>query len=146
MPATAIKTGPGRLTIGATDSPINFAAQITEANLKPSVSSEDDIEVLSGETVAGADTETWVLSGKMNADLGQDASAQEYCFTHAGEQVPFTFSPNSATGRQFTGVVKIRATAFGGEVGKTSQIDFELPVVGRPVMASIQAAKSAGTK
>ncbi|AGW42455.1 PadR family transcriptional regulator [Leifsonia xyli subsp. cynodontis DSM 46306] len=137
MTATVQKTGPGKFIIGDNADITVFETQVTSITLEPDVKSEDDMLVLSGDTVAGADTETWTVKGKLNADLGAKTSVQEYCFTHAGQAKPFKFTPATASGRQFEGVLKIRPTAFGGDVGSTSQVDFEFPVIGRPTLTPI---------
>lgn len=137
MAAVAIKTGPGVLTIGSDTDLTQFEQQITSASLEPSFSSGDDTLVLSGDTVAGADTETWTLKGKMNSDLGTSKSAQEFCFTNSGKVLPFNFTPSTEAGKAFTGTLKVRATAFGGDVGQNSNVDFEFPCVGKPDLGAV---------
>jgi hypothetical protein len=137
MSVTTQKTGPGKFTIGETDSLTVFEHQVISITLEPDVKSDDDQPVLSGEIVAGADTETWTVKGTLLGDFGSTESLQEFCFTNAGTQMPFTFTPLSTAGKQFSGVLKVRAVPFGGDVGDRHEADFEFPVVGRPTLAPV---------
>lgn len=137
MTINKTKTGPGKLVIGDTGDLTTFDSQVISCTLEPSVDTGDSTQVLSGEVAPGDRTESWALSGTLLADLGAEDSLQEYCFTNRGLTKPFRFTPNIASGKEFTGDLVIEAVAFGGDVGETAEPDFEFALVGEPTLAAI---------
>ncbi|NQX26833.1 hypothetical protein HQQ81_05640 [Microbacteriaceae bacterium VKM Ac-2854] len=132
MPVKSNILGPGSLKLGETASPIEFAAQLTKAALTPSVDSEDDIPVLSGDILAGDDTTTWELSGTVMQDYDLE-SLEDWCFENRSTVVPFQFEPDSTAGRRaWSGSVKVRPLTVGGDVKKRNTSDFTFPLVGEP--------------
>lgn len=134
MTINAHQTGPGSLLIGD-DPGTEFAVAITSATLEPSVDTEDDQHVLSGDVLPGADEFTWALSVTMFQDF--DAGGlTDYLFTHRGEVMPFVFRPSNAHERGWTGSIKIRPMSIGGDVRKRNTSDVEFPLVGEPTITT----------
>jgi hypothetical protein len=135
VPIKAQKLGNGTLSIGAIGSPLDLSAQITNCRLSPAVDKEDPVTTLSGDSLAGTRTITWTLAGTMLQDIS-DAGVIEWLFTHAGEEVPFTWTPNTEVGTDFTGTIVVDPIEIGGDVGAKNSSDFEFEVVGQPVMSA----------
>jgi hypothetical protein len=123
--------GPGTLTLGATGSPRQFAANVTAAALEPSYSDGDVLELLDGSTESEGDQETWALTGTIRQQLTADA-LEDWCLSEAGKEVPFTFKPNNDVSKTYTGTCRIRAVKIGGDVKKKNTSDFSFPCVGKP--------------
>jgi len=129
MPVKSDKLGPGTLSIGETGTEEQFAAQLTACSVDPSTDEEDAIPVLSGEEIAGDETDSAELTGT----LLQSYDAQSlllWAHTHKGEQLPFTFTPNNDGALQVSGTVKIRRIKIGGDVKTRNTSDFTFPIVG----------------
>lgn len=129
MTIKSTKLGPGRLTIGSAGSVQEFAAQLRSCKLEPSVDTEDPIPVLSGEELAGEDTITYNLTGSVLDDYTMTSIAV-WSKTHAGEELPYEFVPNTDAGLMAKGTVKIRPIGIGGDVKTRNENDFEFAGVG----------------
>ena len=127
------KLGPGSLTLGS--GAAQFAQQLRQFEVTPTenVTTEDDIEVLSGETVTGEDTVTHeaTVSGKILQDLGA-AGFVAYTWENNGQVVPFTFKPKTGLSAAVTGTVRILAVKIGGEVKTRMESDFSWSCTGFP--------------
>ncbi|WP_069160079.1 hypothetical protein [Nocardia altamirensis] len=131
MPARSFKMGPGTLTLGATGTLIDISCQITSAVLKPDKDKEDDLRTLCGDVVPGEITYSWTL----NATIVQDLSTggiNEWSLTHAGEQQPFKFVPNTLLDRGFQGTLTVDPLSIGGEVKTRPTAEVEWSLVGQP--------------
>jgi hypothetical protein len=137
---TAHRLGPGSLKIGATGTEKEFAVQMTKAKLSGSVDAEDDINTLDGGTLAGAETETWELTGEVHQSYDVD-SLIAYCFenrfTKTGELLPFTFIPLNSGVQEWSGTLKVRALDVGGDVKKQNTSEFTFPLSGDPVLGTV---------
>lgn len=144
MAVTPNKFGPGTFTLGPADTPIiDVSCQVSSLTVEWDSDSEDDINVLCGDTVAGGTTFTASVNGTLLQDL--DKTEAEgivyYSWDHKGETVAFTFTPNTAIGATVTGnLVLIPLTVGGDEFGATMTSDFEWACVGQPVLAPPVAA------
>lgn len=136
MVAKSHTLGPGSLKFGETGSPREIAQQMTKAELDPNTTVEDDVHVLSGETVEGEQTTTWSLKGTVNQDFDTD-SFEEYCIENAGVKLPFIFTPNSANERLWSGVCRLRPIKIGGDVKKKNSSDFEFSLIGAPLPGDV---------
>lgn len=125
----AQKLGPGVLDLGETASPTEFGGQVVTAELTPEYETEDDRTVLSGDVIAGEESETWTLSGEFLQEY-MSGSLLFWCQENAGTVVPFTFTPRTDGDLTCTGSVKVRAVKVGGEVKATNTTEFTFPVVG----------------
>lgn len=136
MAVKVLTVGPGVLTIGATNALMNFESQTTSCKLVPSTDSDDPINVLSGEQVAGDRTESFTLEGSFLQDFGATGSTTEWLFTHRGETHPFSFTPSTAAGKKITGSLVVEAIEIGGDARTKPTSDFEFQVIGAPVIAT----------
>lgn len=137
MTIKTTKVGPGTLTIGATGSLTEFSSQAKNARVVPDVETSDPFYVLSGEQAEGDRTESWQLAGTLVQDFGQDDSTTEWLFEHRGERHPFTYTPNSSTGKQITGELIVEAIEIGGDANTKPTSDFEFVVIGQPVIGTV---------
>lgn len=126
--------GPGSLSIGEAGSPRQFAGDITKVTLTPSTDSEDDTPLLDGTNESGADTTTWELGGTVLDKYTQD-SLFTWAAEHAGEELPFVFTPSTDGTFEAAGVVKVRPFAMGGDVKKKNSNDFAFPLIGDPTFS-----------
>lgn len=139
MPPKSHSLGPGSLVFGEVG-PKQFGAQLTKCSITPSTSSEDDVYVLSGETVAGEDTTTWVISGTVLDDYDRDSIA-EWALENKGAELPFAFIPNAANTGAWSGVAKVAPIAIGGDVKKKNSNDFSFRLVGDPTPIDTEDAE-----
>ena len=136
MPINSTKLGPGSLTLGVGAMEVN--AQLTAAQVTPAeaVEETDPIRVLSGELLDGSSTQTYsfTLGGKFLQDLGAVASVVDWSWTNMGTEQPFVFVPNTAAGREVSGVLIPVPLVIGGEdpEGAPLQSDFTWRIVGTP--------------
>lgn len=131
---TTLTVGPGSLVFGSPGS--EKAAQITKCSVVPSVEKEDDIPVLSGQTVAGERTYTYVLTGEWLQDI-TTSGISTWSWTNEGMQLPFVYIPNDATERAISGDVIIDSTTIGGDVKKKALAEFEFSCVGKPAIGDV---------
>lgn len=135
MSAAAHKLGPGSLKFGSTGTEQEFAAQCSNVRLEPSVDSEDNINVLSGEEIEGDETISWVVAGTLYQRYDADA-LQDWCFEHRLTTLPFTFIPADAAVNQWTGRARIVPITIGGDVKVRNTSDFEFRLIGEPDMSA----------
>lgn len=131
MPPESHKMGPGTFLLGPDDDP--FAQQLRSFTVTTgeNVDEEDDIEVLSGDTVQGEDTVTHDYGVK--AKVLQDLSAAgfvAYTWAHKGESLPFTFLPRNDVARAVTGTVRVVPVAIGGDVKARLESDIDWKCTG----------------
>ena len=137
MTAKAATLGPGHLNIGLTGSPREFAAQLSKCAINTDTKTDDPIDVLSGEQVAGEDTYASTLAGTINQDYDLD-SLEIFCFDNRGREMPFVFIPSNEGEVQWSGTVKIRPVgSIGGDVKKKNTSDFEFTIVGDPTHGAL---------
>jgi hypothetical protein len=130
--------GPGSLKIGETGTAKEWAGQLTKCALTPSTDTEDNIDVLSGETLTGDDTTTYTLDGTLLQDYELD-SLELFCFDNRGKYMPFVYTPNNDGAVEWSGSVRIRPVAVGGDVKKRNTSDFSFPIQGDPTHGEITA-------
>ena len=129
MAIQAHTTGPGTLKIG--DVPTELAVACSKAMLKPSVETDDDVYVLSGDVITGEDSFTWELDVTLFQSLDADGLT-DYLFKNRGTVQSFTFKPNNDHGQEWTGKLKVRPMDVGGDVKKRNTSDVTFPLVGEP--------------
>lgn len=135
MPVKSHILSTGQLSFGEVGSEQEFGSQVTSVKLEPSYDAEDNIAVLSGEEEAGAETESWELTGEFLQEYGT-ASLLQWCYDNSGTVLPFDFSPSAEGVLAATGNVLIRATAIGGDVKAKNKAEFTFKVIGRPTITS----------
>lgn len=122
--------GPGSLKIGDTDSEQDFSADVTNTALEPSTDTEDPDNFLDGHSEGGSQTESWTLTGSVKEDFSMDG-LQVWCNRHSGEELPFTFIPNTKSGTvQWKGKVTIASIQIGGDVKSKNANDFSFAATG----------------
>ncbi|GAA3342978.1 hypothetical protein GCM10017714_33640 [Curtobacterium pusillum] len=131
MVATAHMLGPGSLKLGETASQREIAAQLTKFSLEPKSDFEDDVPVLSGETVPGDASTDWSIKGTANQDFDKE-SIEMYCYQHRLQDVPFLFTPSNDHDVSWSGVCTVVPLTVGGDVKKKNTSDFEFRVIGEP--------------
>lgn len=136
MAVNSYTVGPGSLIFGEVGSPEEMAAQITKASVVPSVETEDDTPVLSGEVDPGERTYTYVLSGEFLQDI-KATGISVYTYDHAGEELPFIYVPNNDEARSISGTVIIDPTTVGGDVKTKAKSEFEFSLVGEPAFGDV---------
>lgn len=123
--------GPGSLKIGETASVREWAGDLTKSALTPNTSSEDPMPLLDGSNLDGEDTTSWTFDGTLVDSFNFD-SLQNFCIANAGKVLPFVWTPNNAGGTDYSGSLKIRPIAIGGDVKKKNTNDFSFPLIGNP--------------
>lgn len=136
MAVNTYKLGPGELTIGDVGSAQNISCQLTKCSIKWDKDAGDSVVVLCGDTVPGDTTYTAKLSGTMYQDIGASGYLA-YSWTNKGATMPFTFIPSTAQARKVTGSVVIDPLDLGGDVATKPTSDFELDIVGDPVLGNV---------
>lgn len=137
MPVNTVRVASGKLTIGAIEDMRNLTAQVTSCVLTPSVDTGDPVMNLAGEQVAGDTTRTWTLDATIFQDFGAVDSVVEFCFENAGSEMPFSYTPNSSTGKTIDGTLVVEAVAIGGEAGTKATSEFSFQVLGTPTINPI---------
>lgn len=115
--------GPGSLKIGDTGSEHDFSADVTNTALEPSTDTEDPDNFLDGHSEGGSQTESWTLTGSVKEDFSMNG-LQVWCNQHSGEELPFTFIPNTSGTVQWKGKVTIASIQIGGDVKSKNANDF----------------------
>jgi len=137
MPISSYKMGPGVFTIGT--APLDVSCQVTSLAVTPTenVTTEDAVHVLCGDTLPASDTVdySFTVGGTVLQDLAA-AGVVDYTWTHMGEEVPFSFIPNTAADREVSGTCRIVPLTIGGDVSTRPTSDFTWAVIGTPVFAA----------
>lgn len=128
----------GTLTLGGTTEPpapgTSFACQATNVRVTPSYDDDgDDIETLCGDQMPAGKKESWVLAGTSVQDFDDPDGFLAYCYLHAMETVPFTWTPNDKPdGVTWGGSCVVVALEEGGDVNSRLTSDWEFDIAGRP--------------
>jgi hypothetical protein len=118
--------GPGELTIGEVASEIDVSCLVNNASIVPDISEGDTKTMLCGTSKRSADTITWSLSGNVDVDAGLSAGFFALTWQHAGEIVPFSFTPSTAVGTVVAGFLKLAPLELGADnYGEFLNSDFE---------------------
>lgn len=135
---TAKKTplGPGTLMLGEVGAPIDISCQIITAKIEWEKDKDDDVPVLCGDIVAGATTYTASITGELFQDVEDPAGILSTSWANKGQETPFQFVPNTAAGRECSGVLVLDPIDFGGDEPKANmKSDFTWSIVGEPDLA-----------
>lgn len=128
------RLGPGTLTLGA--GALAVQQQLTSVTLTPAeeVDTEDGLMVLSGETLADADTLTfnYTLTGEFLQTLVA-AGVVAWSWTNKGVPSAFTFKPNGSAMTVTGQLLPVPLAVGGSEVGKRMVSSFTWRIVGTPV-------------
>lgn len=125
MPPETYKVSDGTFTVGEADTA--YAQQVRSMSVVPSesVTEEEDIEVLSGDTIEGEDevTHDYVVNAKILQDLSA-AGFVAWSWANKGVWSPFTFQPRGTVARVVTGEVRAVPITIGGDVKARAESDF----------------------
>jgi hypothetical protein len=125
--------GPGELQIGVTGTLIDVSCLVNNAVISADKNEGDSTTKLCGTVRPGAVSYDYSLSGNMDTDVAEAAGFFALTQDNAGQQMAFTFTPNSDAGTAATGNLVIDPLDFGGDTtGETMVSDFEFSIVGRP--------------
>lgn len=128
---TVRKLGPGTLTVGSAGDLLDFSGRCTKVNVAWKVDTTDDVEVLSGDTMAGDRTYSATLEATVYQDDLTAGGLVDYSWAEKGTEVPFTFTPYSG-GRAITGTLVVDPLDVGGDVGKKNTSDLKWACIGEP--------------
>lgn len=131
MAAKVFKLGPGTLKLGPTTTALDVSCQLTNAVLTPDKDTEDPVTVLCGDTIPGASTYQWKITGTALVDVSAGGMAQ-FTWTNQNKIVAFEFVPNTDAAASFSGELVVDPLAIGGDSGKNMTQDFEWSLVGSP--------------
>lgn len=139
MVVETYKVGDGLLTLGVGETA--FSQQVRSLSINPSenVEDEDDIEVLSGETVEGEAnvTHSFEMSGTVLQDLSSSGFVA-YTWDNKGDEVPFLFQPRGGVARAVTGTVRVAPVTIGGDVKARAESQFTWACTGAdPVFGAL---------
>lgn len=133
MPVQSTVTGPGTLEFGETGSLKDFSCQVTSVTVSMEPDREDPTPTLCGDNLVGESSYT----AELEATLVQDLTATgivAWSWEHRGQELPFTFIPNTAAGMTITGRVIVDPISIGGDVKKRNTSDVTYSIVGEPDM------------
>ena len=139
MAAKVHKLGPGTITIGETGTELDFSCQVTAAHVDTEVDEGDEVTVLCGDVVPGARTYSHTFAGTLLQDLDAEGIVA-YSWDHAGEAVPFSFTPSTAIAAKVDGELILDPLTIGGdEAGQNMTSDYEWAIVGTPTFTPASA-------
>jgi hypothetical protein len=142
MAVEPVRFGVGTFTLGGTPG-TDFSCQVQSMGLNVDKDEGDTITTLCGDTVPGSITYTYTLAGTVLQDIATASGLVQYTWTHAGEQVDFTFTPSTSATTAIAGTVTVDPLSIGtsdGAFGDVLTSDFEWPTVGKPVVTWTTAA------
>lgn len=120
----------GTLTLDAQP----FGKQMTSVQLEPTVRTEGEaIETLTGDTLSPEEVTDWVLNLGAIQDFIDPAGFIAFANANAGDEVAFSWKPNaSEDSPTYTGTVKVRPVAVGGDVNARLSNSTAWAVTGQP--------------
>lgn len=128
-----VNLGPGTLTIGPTGSQIDISCQINNARIAADKTQDDPRTKLCGTVTPGKITYEYALSGNLDTDTDDPEGIFAYSQEHAGQQVEFSFVPNTVGVTGATGTLILDPLDFGAdEFGAPMDSDFEWTILGKP--------------
>lgn len=131
------KMGPGTLQIDGTD----YSAQVRACRVafSTNTTTTEETPVLSGEKIDGSASSS--STAALTANLVQDLDAAgmvEWSWLNSGQEVPVTFIPSTAKGREVTGTIVVAPIDLGGDVeDDRPSSDVSWPFVGMPVLGAV---------
>lgn len=134
MPINSYKLGPGTFELGV--GPLAVAAQVTSMRVVPAeeVKTFDAVPVLSGDELPAEEDASvrFTLEGTFLQDIAV-AGVVDYTWSHSGEEVPFSYTPNTVAAGNVDGVVRVVPLVIGGdEVKARPASDFTWRIIGTP--------------
>jgi hypothetical protein len=128
-----VTLGPGTLQIGTTGSEIDLSCLVNNVRITVDKSQDDARYKLCGTATPGAITYTFALSGNLDTDVDDADGFFIFSQDNAGQQFPFTFTPNTAAGTSAAGTLIVDPVEFGADnYGDPLDSDFEFTILGKP--------------
>jgi hypothetical protein len=128
--------GPGELKIGATATAIDVSCLVNNAVISADKDEGDSVTKLCGTVVPGSVTFNYTLAGNIDLDIANASGLWALSQSSAGQQIEFSYTPNTDAGTVATGKIVLAPLPFGGdETGQTMAGDFEFTIVGAPAYA-----------
>ena len=125
--------GPGTLEIGLTGTEIDVSCLVNNAVISADKNQEDSTTKLCGITRPGAVTYEYSMAGNMDTDIADESGFFALSQEHAGEELAYTFTPNTEAGTMAAGTLIVDPLDFGGDTsGETMTSDFEFSLAGQP--------------
>jgi hypothetical protein len=125
--------GPGTLSIGATGTPIDVSCLVNNAVVAAAKNQGDSTTKLCGTVKPGAVTYDYTLGGNIDTDVAESTGFFALTQAQAGQELDYSFTPNSEAGTEAAGTLIIDPLDFGGDTsGETMTSDFEFALVGQP--------------
>jgi len=129
-----VALGPGTLVFGPVATSIDASCLINNARIEADKEQDDPKYKLCGTATPGKITYTYKLTGNLDTDVEDASGLFAYSQDHAGEQIEFTFVPNTAAGTSAAGTLIIDPLDFGAdEYGEALDSDLEFTIIGKPV-------------
>lgn len=138
MTIQSFTQGPGTLELGA--GPLDASAQVAEFAVEctENVKKKDPQTMLSGEVKTYPDTVTheWKATGVIQQEL-ETAGLIAFSWANMGVEVPFTFIPATAEGKQVTGELRVVPIKLGGKSGEDNTSSVTWAIIGTPVLENV---------
>lgn len=127
---TTNKLGPGKFTVGNTETQIEASCLLNSLTIATSKDQDDPETKLCGSQKPGKVTYTYTVGGNIDLDSDDPQGFWALCQQGRGQQFPFTFQPHDG-GTEADGVIVVDPLDFGGEdIGADMKSDFEFAGVG----------------
>lgn len=133
MPIVSSRVKEGQLTFGGATPVADFSCQPSNIRLTPTTDTEDPLETLCGDSIAGTGKTTWQMQGSAVQDFDDVDGFVAFCFDNNGDTVPFTWKPNATSPTTWTGNLIVQAVEIGGDVNTRLTTDFTFDINGTPV-------------
>lgn len=137
---TSFVHGPGTLILDPGGDDMALQAQLSSFEVEPSesVTAGATIDLLDGGSLNDGDTSSvdWKCNGTTVQTLVA-AGIIAYSWAHSGEEIPFTWIPNTVADRQVTGTIVMVPIKLGGPVKKRNTSDFSWRLTAAPVLADV---------
>jgi hypothetical protein len=131
------KLGPGVLTIGEVGTSVDASCLVNNAKITNEKDEADSTTKLCGTVKPGNVTYTYALEGNVDVDPAEADGLFQLCQSHAGEEYPFTFVPNSEDGTAASGTLVLDPLDFGADnYGDDMTSDIAFSLVGAPTYAA----------
>jgi hypothetical protein len=133
MPVNSFKVGPGVFTLGA--GPTAFETQVRSCTVQVSenVKTTEAVPMLSGDELPEEETASYkyAVAVSFQQDLGV-GGVVAYTWTNEGQEVPFSYVPNTVEGAEIEGVCRIVPVNVGGDADTRPSSDVTFACIGKP--------------
>jgi hypothetical protein len=140
MATNSYTVGPGLFTIGT--GPLAVQAQLTSLTVDwtENVATTGEVINLLDDTTVDTTEETATYRASISGNVVQDLAAAgfvAYTWDNKGEEVDFTYQPNTGVTRDITGTCVPVPVTIGGAAKTKPRSDFTFRCIGDPVLADV---------